>query len=68
MKKYVRLNTIQASGLSVGVGVLALLAGVLLVVTSSNSNDGSPVGWFLVACGAIGVLTAVAIFAGAYRE
>jgi hypothetical protein len=68
VKKYLHLNTVQASGLSVAAGALALLSGLLLVLKSSNSNDGSPVGWFLIACGVIGVATALAILAGAYSE
>ena len=51
-----------------GCGVLALLAGLLLVAKNAHSNDGSPVGWLLVALGIFAVLGTVGILSGAFRE
>ena len=64
----VRITSFQATWLAAGLGVICLLLGFLLVAKNASSYSGSPVGWFLIACGVIGLLTALAIVAGAYRE
>ena len=63
-----RFTAAHATWLSAAGGVIALLLGLYLVRKNAASYAGSPVGWFLIACGVIGLLSALAIVAGAYRE
>lgn len=68
MRVFQRNRSRWALILSLLLGVLALLAGTLLIARSASSYTGSPGGWFLVAAGIIGILTAFGITVGAYNE
>jgi hypothetical protein len=58
----------HAQWLAAGLGTLSLLIGGLLVKRAGTSTAGSPLGWLLIALGIVGLLIAVGIVAGAYRE
>ena len=49
-------------------GAGSLLLGMVLIAGSAGSNDGSPIGWFLVAAGIFALLAMLGIVSGAFRD